>query len=394
MPRQFRPFLLNSNVCGNAAIVSTYDKLMSAVNYNTGNSYIAYAVLKGLFGNADAVKTVAGITNIWQDDLRGQAERINKHYSHALLFLQDQIRADNDFRGWDEVNSFIEKLRIPIVVFSLGANSLSGWDANLHNKLAPGLIRFLHLLADRTAMLGIRGEFTAEVLTNLEIVNHEITGCPSYFECGRGRRVLKPEWDPDANVVATGLFSTTVQARLHYVLQSEPILLEALFSGSSYLDSLEFGLLDSGYPGYRECVTQALRDKRVSMFFDPGQWKEFIAQGFAFAIGTRLHGAIIAINAGIPALVTNGDMRAREVTDYFGIPLLPGICGREFDMRDLYELSDIDSLNCRYDAAFTNYCNWLRVNGLRYVEGSHPMVAETEPRRFRDMVAAAKRMIS
>jgi Polysaccharide pyruvyl transferase len=367
MARLFRPFVLNSNIRTDAAAIQSHEMSMVAVNHNTGNSYISYAVLKGLFGSVDPKKVGAGINNIWLEDLPRQADEINATYSHVLLFMQDQIRADNQFAKWDELNNLLQQIRIPIVVFSLGANSFAGWDANLHTKLSPGLIRFLNLLAERTAVLGIRGEFTADVLTKLGIKNHQITGCPSYFECGRARRVVKRDWNPEAKVLATGLFSNAEHNRLHYVLQSESVLLKALFSVSPELESTQIDLLDGEYLGYRECVAQAFQDKRVSVFFDPEQWKAFIAQGFAFAAGTRLHGAIIALNAGIPALVTNGDMRAKEVTDYFGIPYRPGICGMSFGLQELYEQLDIDLLNRRYDAVFADYCGWLELNGLSYL---------------------------
>jgi hypothetical protein len=369
MAPSFRPFLLNSNICTDAATVRNYETAMRAVNRNTGNSYISHAVLKGLFGSVAPISVADGINNIWLDKLPQRVDEINASYSHVLLFMQDQIRVDSQFDRWDELNNFLRQIRIPIVVFSLGANCIAGWDPNLHTKLSLGLIRFLKLLAERSAVIGIRGEFTAEVLTKLGIGNHHITGCPSYFECGRARRVVKRDWNPEAKVLATGLFSNAVHHGLHYVLQSENVLLKALFSGSHELDTTQRDLVDDGYPGYRECITQALREKRVSVFFDPGQWKAFIAQGFAFAVGTRLHGAIIALNAGIPALVTNGDIRAKEVTDYFGIPLRPGICGMEFGLQELYEQLDIDLLNRRYDAAFADYCAWLQLNGFSYVGG-------------------------
>jgi hypothetical protein len=355
----------------NASATRGYDAVMSAVNHNTGNSYIPCAVLKGLLGSDYRLKVFSGINNIWQPRLARHADQINDGHSHALLFMQDQIRDDNDFNYWDDLNKLIENIQIPIVVFSLGANSLTGADLEVHSKLAPGLVRFLKLLSDRTRELGIRGEFTADVLTKLGITNFRVTGCPSYFECGPGRRVAKPPWKPNANIIATGLFSTAEHSRVHYVLQSEPVLIKALLSNSSALEPEDVEKLNANYPGYRDCVTQAFHNKRVSVFFDPEQWTSFLKQGFAFCVGTRLHGAIAALNAGVPALVTNGDMRAKEVTDFFKIPLRAGICGLNFEPQDLYEQCDINALNERYDTVFENYCAWLQLHELSYSMESH-----------------------
>src|SRR5438128_2282473 len=106
MTNTFRPFLLNSNICSDAVAARSYQMSMDAVNHNTGNSYISYAVLKGLLGSVDPTKVTAGINNIWLQNLPRQADEINASYSHVLLFLQDQIRADNPFARWDELNNF------------------------------------------------------------------------------------------------------------------------------------------------------------------------------------------------------------------------------------------------------------------------------------------------
>ena len=50
----------------------------------------------------------------------------------------------------------------------------------------------------------------------------------------------------------------------------------------------------------------------------------------------------------------------------------PGISGLNFDLYQLYEELDIDTLNARYEVVFKEYCKWLRVNGLKY----RPNVAE------------------
>jgi hypothetical protein len=86
-------------------------------------------------------------------------------------------------------------------------------------------------------------------------------------------------------------------------------------------------------------------------------------------------------------------MRAKEVTEYFGIPLYPGICGSDYDLRALYELVDIDSINTRYDVAFANYCDWLQLNGLKYLHGQSTL-REIVVNKLRTVMAAAKRRIS
>ena len=42
-----------------------------------------------------------------------------------------------------------------------------------------------------------------------------------------------------------------------------------------------------------------------------------------FSIGTRVHGAIASLNGGTPAIITNGDLRAKSMCEFFKIPHKP-----------------------------------------------------------------------
>ena len=47
---EFKQFFINSNICLENDDISTYEKFMTAIAGNTGNSYITYALIKELFG--------------------------------------------------------------------------------------------------------------------------------------------------------------------------------------------------------------------------------------------------------------------------------------------------------------------------------------------------------
>ncbi len=46
-----RPFVLNSSICLEEEQISSFSSLMYNINYNIGNSYITYSVLKELCNN-------------------------------------------------------------------------------------------------------------------------------------------------------------------------------------------------------------------------------------------------------------------------------------------------------------------------------------------------------
>lgn len=128
MTVEFKPFLVNSNFCHSQQECATLPIFLDNISGNTGNSYIAYAIYKILFGR---VVKLPEIKNLWSWNFANQdelAEQINTQHSHVLFSLQDQIRLELSYNirpNWARINQFLEKLKKPFIVFSLGANAFS-----------------------------------------------------------------------------------------------------------------------------------------------------------------------------------------------------------------------------------------------------------------------------
>ena len=65
-----------------------------------------------------------------------------------------------------------------------------------------------------------------------------------------------------------------------------------------------------------------IRAKKYRIFSSIEDWKKSIAE-FDFLFGSRLHGAILALNSGVCSCVTNPDSRAREMSEFLKIPYMP-----------------------------------------------------------------------
>lgn len=70
-------------------------------------------------------------------------------------------------------------------VIGIGANCLHGYDIEIYKRLPESLKNLLYTLADKTSYIGVRGEFTANVLEKLGISNVKIIGCPTFYETGK-----------------------------------------------------------------------------------------------------------------------------------------------------------------------------------------------------------------
>ncbi len=362
-----RIFLLNTNL-PDPACGTDFDRYYTSIGTNNGNAYITYAVAK-LFGLD--LSPDACLNNIWSNRLSDeQIERINAEYSHVFVILQDHLREDFGNLPFGAAADTIARINVPIVAWSLGANSFEGFDLALVDRLGKDQVRFFRTLAERALSIGVRGAYTAAVLDRLGIRNHEIVGCPSYFESGRGRLLAKRADPPDDfKVAAMGAFAHEHANRLEYVYQGERFGMKLLHFPDTPLDAEDYRAFETMSPTLSQTLLRAHASGRAHYFNRIDSWKRFLGDpAFLFAIGSRLHGAIAAMNAGLPALVTSGDARAKETCSHLGIPYdddlgNPRLAFRA-DLRRVYEGIDVDAINGRYAQVYDRFAAWVRGMGF------------------------------
>ncbi len=347
-----KPFFINSNFCYTPEECSTLPIFMNTVGQNTGNAYIAYAIYKILFGRPVPLPE---IKNLWTWDFQNEdelVEQINRHNSHVLISLQDQIRLNLSYGikpDWARINHFLTQLKKPFVVFSLGANAFPGDSPDWYTRLQPDFIRFLHILSEHSTSMSIRGEETAAILNKLGITNVEPVGCPTFFETGPKHQVVKRK--VHLNDPVLGLTCKS------YVLQDEQEQIALSYfpkeTVTKHSDTTNLSLSDLSACGlgYRPC------------FAGIESWKKFVSS-FVFSCFSRMHGGILSLNTGIPILITNDDLRSREMCNLFAIPYQPGTEITAENWIKLYEQIDIDTLNRRYPLLYRHFMDWLTRQGI------------------------------
>jgi hypothetical protein len=361
-PAPLAPFVLNSNFAQEPA---PYDRLMQEICGNTGNTYITYAFLKTL-GLAPRLRAAQQVSNMWTDPLP-DPDQISAEHTHCFITLQDQFQAAlPDYIPVGKIpqlTTFIRALRIPVVAYSVGTNFLPD---DTRRLVCPELRPLLHALADKCASIGVRGEITREALATLDISNTKVIGCPTYFENGPGRILHKRLLITTSGILGTGLFSTRAPNPVHFIAQSESLAMKLCLGGMPGPEDIaQFQAATAAYPGYGNAFLTALRHGRVQAFPDIDAWKRYIIQAdICLAIGTRLHGSILAMSCGVPAICTAGDSRAAETCAYLGIPLKPGACGHDLDPGEQLAALDTDAINSRYRITYVEYLAWLSMNKL------------------------------
>ncbi|WP_100448594.1 polysaccharide pyruvyl transferase family protein [Glycomyces xiaoerkulensis] len=302
------------------------------------------------------------------------AERINEEYDAFVVPLANAFRPS--FKGpLSQMTKLIKRLRIPVVVPGVGAQTGLAGDLERLKAVEEEVIEFVRAVLDRSATMGVRGELTADYLASLGFKDHvEVIGCPAMFAHGKGFRIEKKvdKLTADSSVALSyspasrglGAFQELVESMLSeysdltYFPQND-VDLEMLYWGDT---SRQSDLATSGTA--RNLADPILRGTRAVFPIDPRPWMDDLAER-DFAIGTRIHGNMAAILAGTPAYVMAHDSRTLELARYLGIPhrdlskLEAGATAA-----DLYEELDFSGFNAGYYERYERYIAFLTANGL------------------------------
>ena len=215
------------------------------------------------------------------------------------------------------------------------------YDSDFYKSLSPELVKFLKELSELSEIIGLRGYFTQEVLSKLGINNTEVIGCPSFYENGAERIIKKRD-----SILTSDLPINDLSENYTCLQDKHELGCINLITNGKFSDKITF---KQYYNIYNE---------KYRFFTNFNEWKNFLS-GFAFATGFRLHGSILSINSGVPALCLNGDARAKEMCEYLKIPHFKDI-STEMNFMDLYQRADIDELNNAYPQLYKTYDNYLK----------------------------------
>ena len=246
-------------------------------------------------------------------------------------------------------------------------------------------------MSEKSASIGVRGEFTYDVFKALGIDNVDVIGCPSWFVNGyKQKDVIKKEFSKDFKVAFYTcwdpytkwhqkwhgkLFDEAMKCKdARFVLQSEFDFLPYYYQHKANIVQ-DRDLYDKSVAslakhfGFSEAFVEE-NDKvknMIEIFSKVENWEDFVKTR-DLCFGFRIHGSIISLKQGVPALPIAPDSRVAELCDLFRIPYLKvnTISSDDFNLREFYEKSDFDEMNKAYAGLFRNYINFLDKNGIEH----------------------------
>ena len=345
-----------------------FENLYNAIGNNTGNLMFTNAV----FEQIDA--------DLFQVDFSFNPEKINKEFDVLVIPAANWI---NDYYDWAWFIDLLEKVAIPIITIGIGLQATSS-DID-KARISESSLRLIKLLSERSKWISCRGDFTQEWMASIGIKNTVTTGCPSLYMKLGGQCVSEVD---DGEVILQGtrywasnefnlseninrkIYAMAGQLNLPMIYQSEAEEIDYLLNSKSRRDQYASNNKEAlanlyGFTNFEDVIKYI--DSKGNVFFDIKKWSEYVKQS-AGVIGTRLHGAILALNSGKPARLVAHDSRTQEMANFAEIPTISeGAISdlNESDMRKILNDTDLSKYITRRKFNSKIYIQFLEDCGLR-----------------------------
>ncbi|MER6674641.1 polysaccharide pyruvyl transferase family protein [Streptomyces sp. NPDC000983] len=303
------------------------------------------------------------------------AGRINERYDAFVVPLANAFRPSFE-PMLDRLTRLITKLRIPVVVVGVGAQTGLDYDPARLKPMEASVRAFVSAVLDHSASIGVRGEFTEQYLKAMGFRDVEVIGCPSMFMWGKDLTVAKrvPELTADSRVAVNGSHSAVQKQGMDRVIAHAHERYPHLrYIGQNLSDAVQLHWRDVSGPNGRITAMPThpdhpmYREDKARVYIDPITWIDDLRE-FDYSFGSRIHGNIAALLAGTPATVLCSDSRTLELCRYFDIPhqRIDTIAkGSDVDPAKLYAEADFGPLVDGHHERFERFTGFLDRNGLQ-----------------------------
>lgn len=244
----------------------------------------------------------------------------------------------------------------PLIPISVGLQN-----SNVHAEFSmhPNTVKLLEEIQER-CIIGVRGNYTAEILNKYGIKNIEVIGCPSmYLPFDYQFKIHKKDCKPE---------KVTLNMRsLYSPLKREEIKL-LVYGANRSFDFVE----QTSHPFTTEIckdgptfdyLNQWLNLHKM-MFFDVDDWRSFMS-AHDFSLGGRFHGNVVGLWEGVPGLFITVDSRTTELCKHFCLPTMEiKAFDSEKDIRYYYDMADYTEFNSNYAKRLDEFITFLKKNNL------------------------------
>lgn len=365
-----------------SALLST-KVLYDMVGHNTGNLAFHHAIDSHLGGGLSTIQWGAS------------SEEIARQGRLAVLPCANQLGVHADYG--DMAGKF-SKLEPNLVAIGLGAQS--GTDGKIP-EVPKGSVEWVRAIAERAPTaspnIAVRGPFTLEVLAHHGLGDAAVVlGCPTLFinpDPALGATIAANVREPKRVAVTAGHQRWKHLAAIEASLVGMVSATGGVYIGQSPLEMIaltrgEAARMDRGvltecrdYAAPSMDLAEFIRwsERHGQVFFDVPAWMECYRR-FDFVVGTRIHGVMLALQAGVPALCIAHDSRTLELCRTMMVPhVLAKDVVRGITRRNLLQLFafDPEDFDRNRRELCQRYIGFLTANGLRPIPWLHDIAGSS-----------------
>lgn len=303
---------------------SSTEELLYLSGGNTGNFAFHYGITKEI----DLARRAA-----WIDPV----DVINASGEVGIVPAANQVGPHVNMQQFANI---FEQLTSRFVAIGLGAQC----DMQGRVGTVPaGTVAWLKALVDRAPTsapnIAVRGDLTARVMEGLGFgANVEILGCPSHFinpSPQLGKELAARSKQPIRRIaVCAGHSGWTSLAKLEQSLARLVTVTNGAYIAQSDLPMVQLvrGRNEMAHEELRRLRDYILPELEMgellewarrygNVFFDVDHWMEQYRR-FDLVIGVRIHGVMLALQAGVPAVCIVHDGRTLELCQTMKIPYI------------------------------------------------------------------------
>jgi len=355
-----------------------------SIGINAGNLIYQYGVFRTL--TSESVKVIPDYYGLERGRLKlVDAKKINKEYIAYVCPFADAFRP-NFIRHLKIFTEFIKKLKIPFIVPGIGIrasikkidgeNNAEAINKKMINFPFDKEVRdFVDAVNGTGTILGVRGQTTADYLTNLgfkEKSDFMITGCPSMFTFGKDIKIKTEKEITNKSRVSLNSSPKAPRSTIKFISKTSEDFDKYYFLPQmisefrlSYLGGPVLKTKKPFYP--RNLESKIYKDNSVYFPIHGKGWIDFLKK-VDFSFGARLHGNIAATIAGTPNIIVVKDSRMREVVEYHNLTNVAMKELKKFDsIFDLIESVDFNSPEKGHKNRFKNYLKFWEINNIETI---------------------------
>lgn len=343
--------------------------------HNIGDAFVHDSSLKLLdFDRVDALEIRA------VDE--AAIAKANAEYDCCFLRGSNYLHAG---MAWQAAAEVLSRLKIPVIAFGVGAQA----PASGRLELSEESIRVWRLIGDRCVSIGVRGDYTAEVLWDIGIRNVRVIGCPTLFRRRDPHlRIDLPPLDTVQRVAFTlrrEVSATYARDIRHYLDLQKKVILdlderfpELLISAQGEIEekTLVLGTAEQAEGAMSRLRSQGWLegegDRLAELYRSRLFYSDIVADYDAMVrrqqltLGYRLHGNLIALANRIPSIYFTYDSRTAEFAETFKIPAFDVFAGEPFILERYWDQSLFERFNRAYYRGWREMVTFLDENGVAH----------------------------